>query len=113
MPRNYGFLPNGSAPYRRAHQVEIFSFLLGKRALYCTGVRFFSLAIDSSSSMHPNYLLQAAANGKGDSITVPPGTPLPRLSQQQQQPQQQHLCPITRCPMEDPTVAADGFTYER
>ncbi|CAM9683632.1 unnamed protein product [Pylaiella littoralis] len=27
--------------------------------------------------------------------------------------QQQHLCPITRCLMEDPAVAADGYTYER
>ncbi|CAM9603071.1 unnamed protein product [Ectocarpus sp. 4 AP-2014] len=34
---------------------------------------------------------------------------------QQQQHQQRHqpLCPITRCPMEDPAVAADGYTYER
>lgn len=61
-----------------------------------------------SFELTPDYLSQAAANGEGDLITVPPGAPLPRLSQQQQ-----HLCPITRCPMEDPTVAADGFTYER
>ncbi|CAN0298084.1 unnamed protein product, partial [Ascophyllum nodosum] len=26
---------------------------------------------------------------------------------------QQNLCPITRCPIEDPAVAADGYTYER
>ncbi|CAN0454341.1 unnamed protein product, partial [Scytosiphon promiscuus] len=31
----------------------------------------------------------------------------------QQQNEREHLCPITRCPMEDPAVACDGITYER
>eukprot|EP00752_Nemacystus_decipiens_P004775 g4346.t1 len=48
-------------------------------------------------------------------VTVPsgPSQPQPPEEGQQQQQQQQHLCPITRCPMEDPAVAADGYTYER
>ncbi|CAN0141512.1 unnamed protein product, partial [Ectocarpus sp. 8 AP-2014] len=37
----------------------------------------------------------------------------PPQQQQQHQQQHHHICPITRCPMEDPAVAADGYTYER
>lgn len=36
-----------------------------------------------------------------------------RTSGEPSVPLPQHLCPITRCPMEDPVVAADGYTYER
>eukprot|EP00903_Cladosiphon_okamuranus_P008181 g7880.t1 len=42
-------------------------------------------------------------------VAVPSG---PSQPQPPRYPQQ-HLCPITRCPIEDPAVAADGYTYER
>lgn len=44
-----------------------------------------------------------AAPGPPTASTSPPSRDVPP----------QHLCPITKCPMEDPAVASDGYTYER
>ncbi|CAM9336395.1 unnamed protein product [Ectocarpus sp. 12 AP-2014] len=56
-------------------------------------------------------------DGSGDASSKNADHFAPQQQQQQQQQHQQqqhqHLCPITRCPMEDPAVAADGYTYER
>eukprot|EP00904_Undaria_pinnatifida_P002215 jgi/Undpi1/11995/HiC_scaffold_4.g01694.m1 len=35
------------------------------------------------------------------------------LSSREQDATPQYLCPITKCPMENPAVASDGYTYER
>ena len=43
-------------------------------------------------------------------VSVAPAEPAV-LSPRDEPPQ--HLCPITKCPMEDPAVASDGYTYER
>ncbi|CAM9908889.1 unnamed protein product [Ectocarpus sp. 6 AP-2014] len=47
-------------------------------------------------------------DGSGDASSKKAGQ-----SHQHQHHHHHHLCPITRCPMEDPAVAADGYTYER